>query len=174
MALNEVKEKTRELLKKPAEKLKAIPAFLGKLRVWLSSIPMPAMPGPVKSAKAKISSLTSRVFDRIPAEKRRPVFLALGGAVVLLVVLIVFSANSGASKKSAPMDLSAGPVIPSEDLFIPGEPDFLPGFLLEREPRHSWSLEEIRPYWRIPGPANQELWRGELKSAVDKIMESVP
>ena len=68
--------------------------------------------------------------------------------------------------------MSSGPYIPPEELFIPTEPDFLPEFLLEREPRSSWSLDEIRPYWKNPG--TPEFWQEEIKSAVDKLMEGVP
>ena len=111
---------------------------------------------------------------RYPAEKRRPMLFILGGGALLFLVLIitVLALHSGGAKKNVPVNLAAGPSIPADDLFIPTEPDFLPKFLLEREPRRSWSLEDIRPYWK--SPENPALWRGEIKSAVDKLMEAVP
>jgi len=106
---------------------------------------------------------------------RKPLMLfGFGGLAVLFLILIIAAAvlNFGKPKESSVQNLAAGPAIPQEELFIPAEPDFLPEFLLEREPRRFWSLEDIRPYWKNPG--DPERWRGEIKSAVDKLMEGVP
>ena len=193
MDLTTVTGKVKEPLNKSLNALKAFPVSLGNLFARLSAI---LKPGMLKSGKGKINSYAERFthsfsLSRIPAEKRRPLFFAFGGLVVLFLILIftILAANSRGPKKSAPADISAGPTIPPGDLFIPGEPDFLPGLLLEREPRRSWTLEDIRPYWKNPveasGPASSgesparresppDFWRGEVKSAVDKIMEGVP
>jgi len=186
MDLNKVNEKAKELLNKLTEGLKTLLALPGKLFVRLSSIFKPLAfktsvlkPGIFTSWKEKIASFFSRILETIRSRgflegKRRTVFFAAGGATIFLFILLIIllAVNSSGPKKSAPADMSSGPVIPAEDLFIPREPDFLPGFLMEREPRSSWSLDDIRPYWR--SPANAEPWRGELKSAVDKIMEGIP
>ena len=180
MDFKKVTEKVRGLLNKLTGALKAFPASVGNLCTRLTGI--------LKSGKGKIDSTVGRLPGHLPegkpgskgprqrvsAEKRRPMLFALGGFAVLFLILIIaiLAANLGGPKKSAPVDLSAGPVIPPEDLFIPEEPDFLPDFLLEREPRRSWTVDDIRPYWRNPG--NEGLWRGEVKSAVDKLMEGVP
>jgi len=66
----------------------------------------------------------------------------------------------------------AGLVLSQDDFFIPAEPDFLPEFLLERDPGHTWSIEDIRPYWKSPERTGR--WQDEIKSAVDKLMEGVP
>ena len=112
--------------------------------------------------------------DRFPERKSRLMLFGFGGAAVLFLILIItiLAVNLGKPKESSVPDLAAGPVIPSEELFMPAEPDFLPKFLLQREPRSSWSLGDIRPYWKSPG--DPEFWRGEIKSAVDKLMEGVP
>ena len=179
MDLKKGKEKARELLNKLTGAfgaLKALPASLGNLSARFSSV---LKPGFLKSAKGKIDSFAVRLLQsfrsgRFMAEKRRPMFFILGGLVVLLFILIIImlAANPRGSKKSSSMDMSAGPYIPAEDLFIPSEPDFLPGFLFEREPRSSWSVEDVRPYWK--SPEDPGLWREEVKSAVDKLMEGVP
>jgi len=57
-------------------------------------------------------------------------------------------------------------------LFYPLEPDFLPGFLPEREMRRFWTLDDIRPYWKAPG--NSPWWMEEITSTVDSLMEGVP
>ena len=120
----------------------------------------------------KIGSLADR--QQVPEEKRRPILFIFGGAFAFFLILLIIAlvVNSRGPKKSSSVDMSAVPVIPQEDLFIPAEPDFLPKLLPEREPRLSWSFEDVRPYWRNPEKA--EFWRDEIKSAVDKLMEGVP
>ena len=123
-------------------------------------------------------------FHNLFREKKKPLLFALGGLVVLLLILMISvqALNSGKSKKPAayegvqasgtPKGTGAGPVIPLEDIFLPAEPDFLPAFLFERQPRQVWTIEDIRPYWKIPEKTG--LWQKEIKSAVDKLMEGVP
>jgi hypothetical protein len=110
---------------------------------------------------------------RFPERQRKPMLFALGGLVVLFLILVITLAALDLRKEEdAPVSNVTGPAIPAEELFIPAEPDFVPEFLPAREPRSSWSVEDIRPYWK--NPENTELWRGEIKSAVDKLMEAVP
>ena len=120
-----------------------------------------------------VHSLSDRYLERFPEEKRQPILMGIGGAAVLLLVIIIVAlANtSGKSKKDSAPEITAVFSIPPEQLFIPAEPDFLPDYLLEREPRSYWTIEDIRPYWKSPG--NYELWQGEIKNAVDKLMEGV-
>ena len=133
--------------------------------------------GPLSALVSNVSSLLEYVFDRIPEEKRRPVLFGLAGLIALVLILIITvgvlnSGRSGRSGRSGIQETAAGPNIPVEDLFMPAEPDFVPQFLLEREPRHFWTIDDIRPYWRNPG--TPELWREEIMSAVDRLMEGVP
>ena len=125
------------------------------------------------SLPPRFFSLTDELLARFPENRRRPILFAFGGALVLFFILIIaiLTVNPEKPKKISSPDMAAGPAIPPGDLFIPAEPDFLPEFLLERDPRRSWSLEDIRPYWR--NPDNSEFWRGEIQSAVDKLMEGV-
>jgi len=121
----------------------------------------------------KIKALSDRFLGRFPEEKRRPILIGLGAlAVILFILLISFLVSPGSAKKGASSVIAAAPAIPVDELFIPSEPDFLPKFLLEREPRFFWSFDDIRPYWR--NPANTGLWQGIIKSEVDKLMEGVP
>lgn len=127
----------------------------------------------IKTAKIW-ASLENRFLSKFPEDKRRPILFGLAGFVALFFVLIISIplVYSGRSRKDIAGGTTAGFAIPLEELFFPSEPDFLPDYLLVREPRSSWSIEDIRPYWREPG--NAELWRNEIQSAVDKIMEGVP
>ena len=100
------------------------------------------------------------------------VFIAGGLAALLLILVITAIAFSTRGPREGAAAHQAVHLIPPEELFIPAEPDFVPDFLLEREPRHFWSVEDIRPYWRVP--ANPEFWQDLIRSAVDELMESVP
>ena len=128
----------------------------------------------------KAGPLTARLLQGLApirsmamADKKRAALFIAGGAFLLILVITALALNArGPREGGAPADMRAAHVIPSEELFIPDEPDFLPPFLLEREPRHFWSVEDIRPYWRSPG--NPEFWHGVIRSAVDELMENVP
>lgn len=123
--------------------------------------------------KSVLVSLFGRILERFPEEKRRPIMFGTAGALLFfLVIIIALSANSGRPERAAAQEMAIGPSIPIEELFLPAEPDFLPQFLLEREPRQFWSLDDIRPFWRNPG--SPELWRREIHSQVDRLMEGVP
>ena len=119
-----------------------------------------------------LTALENRFLYRFPENKRRPMLFGVAGMVVLFLALVISIpvTHSGAGGQTTTS--GAGFTIPSEELFFPSEPDFLPEFILEREPRSFWTIEDIRPYWRQP--ENTELWRDQIKSAVDRIMENVP
>ena len=144
MAPGRGKEKAAELLNKYEVVFKTFRTALGKIRIFLT------------------------------AGKGRFMLFGFAGVIVLVLILIITAtaAHSGKPEKSAPVSITAGPAIPTEDLFVPGEPDFLPRFIPEREPRSSWSVEDISPYWR--NPEKSDIWREEIKTAVDKLMEAVP
>ena len=105
--------------------------------------------------------------------KRGIVIFALGGFGLLLIILLVsLVALYSGSRDGTNMNMGSSQGIAQEELFLPAEPDYLPQFLLEREPRRYWSLEDIRPFWKNPSESGQ--WREEIKSIVDNLMEGVP
>jgi hypothetical protein len=108
------------------------------------------------------------------ARKKRLILFGLGGAAVLLFGLIItfIIANAAKPKGTGLSNIAADLSIPSEEFFSPSEPDFLPGFLPEKEPRRFWSLEDIRQYWKAPG--NSDWWMEAIKTTVDSLMEGVP
>ena len=122
--------------------------------------------------EAKIDFLTGRFMGRFPEGKRRPMLFTFGCLCVLILVLLisVIASNYGKANKAVATDKIAG--IPQEELFSPTEPDFLPNFILEREPRNYWAVEDIRSFWKIPSDTG--FWRREIKNTVDKLMEGVP
>ena len=178
MDLSKWIEKARELPGKIKEAPKAFAAVFGKAHALLPKIPHRSSTEPgFPSDKASLKDRLQRIFGsiHIPTGKRRHMLFIVGGlAALFLVVAItaVLAVNSRRPGGGASVDMGAGPVIPPEELFLPSEPDFLPELLLEREPRQSWSLEDIRPYWK--NPEYPELWREVIKSAVDELMEDVP
>ena len=64
--------------------------------------------------------------------------------------------------------------IPAEELFLPDEPDFLPGVLLERERRTSWTEQDAAEYWQDPLRSGEEQWREAIETAIDEFLERVP
>jgi hypothetical protein len=118
-----------------------------------------------------IKNFLDNSLHRFPEEKRKPILFGLAGVFMLLLVLIIAAATVK-PKKNAEANITMGFRIPIEDLFYPAEPDFLPEFLLGREPRRFWSLEDINQYWKVPG--SPDWWRDEIKSAVDELLEGIP
>ena len=175
MDLKKIIGKISGLLKKFTGKIKDFSKVTPAARPRRKKQAVPGKPGNTWTGLAgKIDVLADRLFSRFPEEKRRTMLFSAGGLAALLLILVitVLAGSFGGPKKGAVPDISKGPQIPSEELFIPGEPDFVPEYLMERDPRRSWSLEDIRPYWKAP--ADSGLWRDEIKSAVDKLMEAVP
>jgi hypothetical protein len=65
-------------------------------------------------------------------------------------------------------------IIPPDDLFLPDEPDFIPGVMLEREQRTAWTAADAVPLWQDPLKNGEEPWRNRIEKTIDEIMESVP
>jgi hypothetical protein len=72
--------------------------------------------------------------------------------------------------------------IPSDELFWPSEPDFIPPVQLDRLPRRA-SLEMpgktplnvvSGTYWLDPREEYALQWRERISSALDEVMEKVP
>jgi hypothetical protein len=157
--LSTTKENIKITLARTGEFFKHFPEKLKKLKNLLDE---------------KAGPPADRLLSRIPENKRRPLFFCLGGIVVFLIVFIVITlAGSGRAGKR-----EAGEVveltIPPEELFFPGEPDFVPPLLLKREPRRFWTPDDIAPFWRDPGNLGRDQWLKEMELVIDKLMEDVP
>ena len=107
------------------------------------------------------------------ARKKKLILFGLCGAAVLLFGLVIaFIVAKSRPEGVGFSNVVSGLSIPDEELFFPQEPDFLPGFLPERESRRFWTLDDIRLYWKTPGDSGW--WMEEIKSTVDSLMEGVP
>ena len=118
-----------------------------------------------------------RLLEKIPEEKRR-LALACAGGSIALVLLIAAGISLGQGKNSEmPSEqnpLTQRAVIPPEELFLPEEPDFIPGVILERERRTSWTAEDAAPYWQDPLKNGEEQWRQRIENSIDELLERVP
>ena len=130
--------------------------------------------GSSEAGSGFMASMENRFLHSFPEKKRRPILFGFFGMFVLFLILLISIpiTFSGRDKESPASDNTVGFTIPADELFFPSEPDFLPEFLLERQPKGLWSFEDIRPYWRVP--ENSELWRDQVRSAVERLMENIP
>jgi hypothetical protein len=153
-------DKTGEKVKtaQAGEFFKRFPEKLGKLKDFLDE---------------KAGPLADRILSHIPEEKRRPLLFCLGGILVLLICLITIKLVMGSPGEEEPGE-AVELAIPPEDLFFPGEPDFVPSLLLEREPRRFWTPDDIGPFWQDPAALGLDQWRKEMERVIDKLMEDVP
>jgi hypothetical protein len=116
---------------------------------------------------------------KLPPERRKRLFMALGAALVLLLLSLAAALliTSRRTRAGPPPKDPAGPVqggILREELFLPEEPDFVPGVLLERERRNFWTPEDAAPYWQDPLKHGEEPWREQAESVIDELLERVP
>jgi hypothetical protein len=97
--------------------------------------------------------------------------------LALIGVLLMMNYSNAAAERAAARELSDTfrPLpVPPEDLFLPGEPDFLPEVLLEKEKRSAWTGEDARPFWKDPLQDDPERWRDRVETVIDSLMERVP
>jgi hypothetical protein len=153
---------------------------LGKIGETIKTVPGRAgafVKGSAEKLKClageKAGPLADRLLSRIPREKQKPLLFCLGGTVVILICLILITLVSEWPRKREALE-RAEFTIPPEDLFFPGEPDFVPSLLLEREPRRFWTPGDIAPFWEDPGEAGRDQWVKEMELVIDKLMEDVP
>jgi hypothetical protein len=117
------------------------------------------------------------LLDKIPVDRRIILTLATGVPVILLLVIIGASlVSKGSSVKAEVLPASSVMTrrIPAEDLFLPDEPDFVPGVILGREKRTQWTADDAMPWWQDPLKDGEQEWRDQIEKAVDEIMENVP
>jgi len=127
--------------------------------------------------RAELKEKLDSLLARLPADRRIIMTVAIGVPVILLLFITGVSLLS-TNKTVKPKDLPASSVvtrrIPAEDLFLPDEPDFVPGVILEREKRTQWTADDAMPWWQDPLKDGEQEWRDQIEKAVDEIMENVP
>jgi hypothetical protein len=116
-------------------------------------------------------------FKKLTDErKRRIVLICTVVFVALLTLSVLLSLKLPEKKERANdiYDLNIKSPIPPEEIFLPEEPDFVPGVILERERRTEWTEKEAQEYWRDPLKEGEEQWRVKIESEIDKYLERVP
>ena len=131
----------------------------------------------LEELRGRLRLVVDQLVEKVPPEKRRLVLTAsVGFCAVLVLVLAGTSLSSRGSDKGRERAAPPVPqgVIPPDDLFLPDEPDFVPGILLEREQRAVWTADDAAPLWQDPLRNGEEPWRDRVERTIDEIMESVP
>ncbi|MDR3122849.1 MAG: hypothetical protein LBU16_03610 [Treponema sp.] len=114
--------------------------------------------------------------------RQRAVFLALGGAALVVIAGLVVAALLQGRARAVRVRAAAGeltesfkplPIAP-EDFFLPEEPDALPEFIPARPRREAWTAGDAAEYWTDPLAGKEALWRDRFRAAVDELMEAVP
>jgi hypothetical protein len=154
-----------------AARIKAVlSGFFHKVRLWTEEQAM--------KLHSRIQPLVDRLMERLPPEKRRLALIAtMGGSAVLVLILAISSAAGKTNEKNVPVAgtaLARQGIIPAEELFLPDEPDFVPGVMLGREQRAAWTAGDAETLWQDPLKNGEEPWRNRIEEAIDAIMESVP
>ena len=166
MKFSPIIEKIRSLVGKIPSLAAAITAFLGGFlgRVWAFLSEMPARIG--------------RAVRENPAEYRRPAIIAAAViAVILLITAIVtiLIGETGKGEASGTVNIPSEQfIILPDELFLPDEPDFIPGVMTEREQRTAWTEEDAEPWWRDPLKDGGQNWLDVIEETVDRILEGVP
>jgi len=110
--------------------------------------------------------------------KQKKVFTVSGIAVFAAVLAIFVLSSMGSSDGTRHFPESESVTIyspiPAQELFLPDEPDFIPGVLLQREQRTHWSEQDAAEYWQDPLRFGEEAWRERIEAAIDELLERVP
>jgi len=130
-----------------------------------------------EGSRGRLKEKSNELFDRIPLDRRIILTLAIGVPVILVLIFIGVSLMSEESSVKAafpPINNVVTKRIPAEDLFLPDEPDFVPGVILEREKRTKWTSDDAMAWWQDPLRDGEQEWRDQIEKTVDEIMENVP
>ena len=95
----------------------------------------------------------------------------------VLLTLSVLISVIGASDRTPPNRPDRHTIIspiPAGNLFLPEEPDYVPGVLLGRERRESWTEDDALLFWQDPLIYGEEKWREDIEAAIDELLEMVP
>jgi hypothetical protein len=134
----------------------------------------PAREAP-ENNRGPIDRIREFLQEKIPGTKERIILICCAAVIIMLVLLgIARMANRSPDKARTAPDNQARIIIAPEELFIPEEPDFIPGVLLEREQRTSWTVDDTEQYWQDPLKDGEEPWRESIENEIDKLMERIP
>jgi len=116
-------------------------------------------------------------FKKLTDERKRRVILictVVFAALLTLSVLLSLKLPEKKERAESQNDLNFKIPIPPEEIFLPEEPDFVPGVILDRERRTEWTEKDAQEYWQDPLKEGEEQWREKIESEIDKYLERVP
>ena len=116
-------------------------------------------------------------FKKLTDGQKRRLILActvLFAGILTISVLTSLRVPKDEELPGAPDRINFITPIPPEELFLPDEPDYLPGVLLEREQRTSWTVEDASEHWQDPLRFGEEQWREIIEASIDEFFERVP
>jgi len=116
-------------------------------------------------------------FKNLTDERKRQVVLICTVVFAALLTLSVLLSLKLPEKKKKPDDqynLNIRVPVPPDEIFLPEEPDFVPGVILEREKRTMWTEKDAEEYWQDPLKEGEEQWREKIETEIDKYLERVP
>ena len=171
MNLEKGKEAAKEFLGKIAVALKALVEPASGLRALFAEKIAPPVSRLYRQIAALLTARFGSIFPASGKKTRQPIIVGGIAGFLLILIIVAIATSVGGREANIPLAAQSIHAIAPEELFIPDEPNFLPDFLLEREPRHFWSVDDIRPYWRTPGA--QDFWQGIIRSTVEELMENV-
>jgi hypothetical protein len=116
-------------------------------------------------------------FQKLTAEQKRRLAIictVVFSVLLILSVIVSMKSYSVGKKEINPHESVIYAPIPAEDLFLPDEPDYIPGVLLQRDRRSNWTEEDASEYWQDPLKYGEEQWREKIESSIDEYLERVP
>jgi hypothetical protein len=116
-------------------------------------------------------------FKKLTDDRKRRIVLICTVVFSALLTISVLLSLKLPEKKEKAKDQNALNFripVPPEEIFLPEEPDFVPGVILEREKRTEWTENDAREYWRDPLKEGEEQWREKIEGEIDKYLERVP
>jgi len=128
------------------------------------------------SLESLISSFQDRFKKLSPGQKKQiAIFCVVSFSVILvLAVLLSFDSSEKNESQQVPQRQNIRLPIPAGEVFLPDEPDFLPGVLLGREQRSVWTEQDAAEYWQNPLRQGEEEWRNKIETSIDELLERVP
>ena len=114
-------------------------------------------------------------FQKLTAVQKQRLALICTGVFALILTLSVVISISGKKAKtpSSPDRLNIISPIPAGEIFLPDEPDFIPGVLLDSR-KTEWTEEDAAKHWQDPLRLGEEQWRGNIETAIDNFLERIP
>jgi len=116
-------------------------------------------------------------FKNLTNERKRQVVLictVVFAALLTLSVLLSLKKPEKIKRADDQTSLNFKIPIPPDEIFLPDEPDFIPGVVLERERRTAWTEKDAQEYWQDPLKEGEEQWREKIEAEIDKYLERVP